>query len=1630
MNNYLIKRLITSILLVFFLAIGLGSIFSIQENYNSTKSMDATSSEINEIDSNNTDTDLHIGIKDESIEGTNNIGYDSFLLHFTIYTLDGYDKTHGGEEARLNASSVESSHLGTSSDEPRDKIIIPAKFDTGPIGTSDAIRRDIVFDDSVSPFEKQTELGFKLEAIDTGIVGDLDVTELTVTRPAMDIDVKTPTPQDITSKDESVTISVDVEQKGRGLDEENRHDDNVPGWYTLLAYDSEGAELGTQTTITYGSIGTHQLEIRDLTIATTYSGITIKAMSLEDEPYNLSQTASFNVSTNDRDLEEVSTPSESDITTTSSTATIVTNVSCKTGDSEVNEYVLQVQDSSGAKIGSQTDYVSTSTGNQTITLTGLSVWTEYSDSKIVAYKSDGVGTEELASSSTFLFKTLRNDVASLTTPVEADITTTLSTADINTTITASTNTNETLNEYVLQVQDSSGAKLGTQADQKFTEDGLQTINLTGLNVGQEYSDSKIVAYRSDGVGTEELASSGTFVFSTLKHDVASLTTPVEDDITTTLSTADINTTITGTIDTSNESLNEYVLQVQNDAGVKLGTQTDQTFTEDGAQTINLTGLSFGTEYVDSKIVAYKSDSVGTGELAVSNTFTFSTLKHDVASLTTPVEDDITTTLSTADINTTITATADNEIINEYVLEVKDSLGVKLGTQVDQTFTEDGAQTIKLEGLVVGQEYVDSKIVAYRSDAIGGTELASSGTFTFSTLKHDVASLTTPEESDMTTTTNTANINTTITASTDTNESLNEYVLEVQDSLGIKLGTQVDQTFTEDGLQTILLEGLEANKEYTDSKIVAYKSDGVGGTELASSGTFTFTTSKYDVASLTTPVEDDITTTKTTADITTTVGAPLDTNITLNEYVLEVQSDAGIKLGTQTDQTFTEDGKQTINLTGLNVGQEYVDNKIVAYRSDAIGGTELASSGTFTFLMVKNDVASLTTPTTEDISTAVDTADITTTVTATEVNNQPLNEYVLQIQNKSGDKIGTQVDQTFTEDGEQIVSLEGLITGKSYDDSRVVAYKSDDVGENPLAFSDIFTFSTSKYNVASLTTPEESDISAFITTANITTTVTSTPDGSNKVLNEYVLQVQNDFGVKIGTQEDQSFTKDGEQTINLTGLNIGTDYKRNKIVAYGVKDVGGIKLAESKNFSFSTSSHVIDGIDSVSIDKTKVVTENSFFINLRTLINDEDDKGDKFLDYQILVHADFDNKEQELIFTSANQSDYKENESIEITGLNWSTKYSNIKVELVDASSAELLGSESKSIGEITTTVPINYLFIDNADVISSTKDSFTFLMDIRNDKEDVTPYMIQAISKNEDNPVIWTSVEQTNASEGMQFTAKGLDEKEYTDIRFQLIASDSTSRKLGPEYDTGLDIWLTSNTVKEIVKDSVKISNVKSKSFIISLRTIGNSNSNDGEGRVFPFIIAIYANDDFENPIYLTEEQLTVGDVSIEVGGLKPEKKYENITVQLLDINDTSKTIGDSINAGNIKTLKTILSLVSKIIVWILLIVTIVFTIIASVFLVKNEHPNLGSAGGPTKPSKLKSNDKQFKKQKSHHQNKTKSNDSFSMKKSNFHTAPSNKHTVKKNNKNVSKLEKKSTNKSHKKQKKDKSNQGNISPFG
>ncbi len=677
--------------------------------------------------------------------------------------------------------------------------------------------------------------------------------------------------------------------------------------------------------------------------------------------------------------------------------------------------------------------------------------------------------------------------------------------------------------------------------------------------------------------------------------------------------------------------------------------------------------------------------------------------------------------------------------------------------------------------------------------------------------------------------------------------------------------------------------------------------------------------------LTTPNEGDIhDATSSSIKIDTTVSPStkmLKMNEPTSDYVLRVENKNGDKIGTNPDVVLNTYGLKTIELTGLNSGQTYNDSKICAYLPSDVGGRVYAQTdSSFSFSTLKKTVGHLSNPTVESIGE--DVATIKTDVSeasSPSSSNGEFEDYTLEVHDSSGSSLGSTT--TLSDGGTQSISLSGLTPNKIYSNNTVVALS---VETNVILATSInFDFTTTAKVVGHLSQPTISSVSKTEATVKTDVSEGSSPSSSNGEFEDYTLEVHDSSGSSLGSTT--TLSDGGTQSISLSGLTPNKIYSNNTVVALSVSD--GTTLATSPEFEFTTSNRIIEGISDSSIDSSNPPTENSFFINLTTSISSDDHKTDTFKAYNIVVTANHGSLTDDTIFTSSNQTDFKDNASIAVTGLTGLTKYSNIKVKLIDSETLNILGSEFSIVGEVTTTGKVE-LNINNATIVNPTEDGFKFTIDTSSlSGGDSFDYKIDVLSGDE-NTLIWSSKEYTELlDEDLKppLEVTGLEKSTiYSSIKFQLVNPNDDTDKYSDIFSTDIDITPTNNIIRAIDKDSAKVTKINKTSFEFSIDVNG---THPEEEYSSPYKIAVFINGDTTTPIWMSDELLKSGkNITFTIDGFDPGQKLENIQLSLINVN-TNKPSGNFSKLADQITMKPSIGMGDKFFAFMILFFTIIIVL-------------------------------------------------------------------------------------------------------
>lgn len=763
---------------------------------------------------------------------------------------------------------------------------------------------------------------------------------------------------------------------------------------------------------------------------------------------------------------------------------------------------------------------------------------------------------------------------SLTTPIVSDID--KNSAKVTTTVGG----DRKLSRYYLNVEKANGTDI-IWSTEFFDDSGTKVIEIKNLEMNTEYKDFYIYVYDENGARTG--VSSTSFSFKTKGKDIGDLSTPRATNISSTTATIEVTVGQEQSFFDSNGKYNSYFLDVKNSSGESLG--KSGKLEDVGKQSIQLTELTLGKDYINCVVIAYDSQDEGEETpLKTSKTFSFSTLKKQPLSLTQPTVSNLTKTSAT--ITTTV---SEGETYNgdyyDYVLDVQDSSGVSLGKST--TFSDEGEKIIELTELTLATEYSDCVIVA--KDPVDDLKVFSqSSPFTFTTLKKIPNNLTLPIVSDVTKTTATVETNVSEEVPSINNGGVfDNYVLDVQDSVGTSLGKST--TLSDGGKKSIELTELASGTKYNDCKIIAY-SEGDEELLYAESPKFNFTTLKKNPNSLSLPIVSDVK--KTTATVTTDV-----TDDSLNgefqDYVLSVKDNSsGLILGESTTQS--SGGSVSIYLTDLTIATKYDDCVIIAHDPEDIT-TIYATSLKFSFETASNVVGSLIDPSVIDIEKTTANVQINVVSDSEDLENVELSGYKLMVKDEHDNSYGETGE--LTDSGLQIINLSSLTPNHKYDNFYVVAVSFEDE-ESVFAKSSNFNFETAKDSIYKL---ENTEVSVDGYDSATISVDALTEDGKSEdspiVVNNYTLVVTDTLTGDVWEKGEISTT--GNKEIKIDKLEWNHVYNDGDLIV----TVKGTNIS-SEVGSFETQGEPISiEPDSFNVNK-KSVTSNSFKFSINLDINDE------------------------------------------------------------------------------------------------------------------------------------------------------------------------------------------------------------------------------------------------------------------------------------------------------------------------------------------------------------------------------------------------------------------------------------------
>ena len=363
---------------------------------------------------------------------------------------------------------------------------------------------------------------------------------------------------------------------------------------------------------------------------------------------------------------------------------------------------------------------------------------------------------------------------------------------------------------------------------------------------------------------------------------------------------------------------------------------------------------------------------------------------------------------------------------------------------------------------------------------------------------------------------------------------------------------------------------------------------------------------------------------------------------------------------------------------------------------------------------------------------------------------------------------------------------------------------------------------------------------------------------------------------------------GRNTAKFSGLTKGKTYRN---VSLAMVDHHEKLFSDKFTFTVDGKLNLVDEIiDANVLEKYPTGFKFDF-----TSKNDES-SDPKVLDYSVQVTADGYNYP---IYTSKQFKVVGKNE-VTVDTLVSDKKYTNVNIQLLREDGTTLIG-EPYLLAQSITTPPLNKINgIDDINITSFTSDGFKFDMDLSlwnepstPEKKYTIPYGISVFANGDlDNP-IWKTEEDQDL-EKQEVVVTGLDKDiVYSDIEVQ-ITSPSGDKKYGTMYDTKTDIITTGNVADSI--SDFSLSNVSHTSFDVELKVNGII---EDEELSSPYKIEILSEG---NHLWTSDILTKVGTQSLTINNLKPNSKYNNVTIRLLDI--SNQQIGEDVLLSNFVSLK------------------------------------------------------------------------------------------------------------------------------
>ncbi len=591
-------------------------------------------------------------------------------------------------------------------------------------------------------------------------------------------------------KPDSAIISVDVND-----DKLNTNPPTPVEKYSLeVIKDSDESVVGISDAKDWNTSGSKTFNLNGLTPNTSYIDLRVRVIGSESDVPIVSNK--FNITTSKQDVSKLSSFAiDGEVRSDSIDVTI--NAEVPSTNEDVNDYLLEIIDSTDTKIdGSSTEGPLSTTGTQIFTITGLTPGTNYGLVKLRVVGTDIVSNE-------IQLTTALNEIVSLDGAIASDATDTSVSISVNAAIPSSLNTNETVQDYSLEVFDGTNV-IGNSDAKNLNISGTQTFKLTDLLPNKEYNDVVVRV-----VGTTIVSNS--FNIKTSKQDISELTNFA---IVGEVGSNSVDVTVVAGFST-NEDVNDYSLELIDNTDTQIsGSSVMEGLNTSGTQTFTITGLMPATDYGQVKLRVVDTN-------VKSNSVKLETTQKQLTGLEdAKIVGDTKETSVKISVNAVYNPTL-NEDVDNYDLEVVEGTDV-IGNSSATNLHSDGVQTFDLTELDSNKPYTDVFV------RIVGTDIVSN-TFSFTTQKKSASVLDNAHAIEGETTYNSATIS--VDVSTNTNEDtipLQDYGLFVADKYHPELRSEtlyltgVDATT---GTKEIEINNLDWETDYTDLYV------GIEGTDI-------------------------------------------------------------------------------------------------------------------------------------------------------------------------------------------------------------------------------------------------------------------------------------------------------------------------------------------------------------------------------------------------------------------------------------------------------------------------------------------------------------------------------------------------------------------------------------------------------------------------------------------------------------------------------------------------------------------------------------------------------------------------------------------------------------------------------